>query len=63
MIFNAIIMKVKDKVTDIHTDEVYVIKEIIEQNQFLPQTLYKLTAVVSKKEIQVFESTFAENFK
>lgn len=63
MIFNANQMKVKDKVTDIHTDEVYVIKEIIEQNQFLPQTLYKLSAVVSKKEIQVFESTFTENFK
>lgn len=56
-------MKIKDKVVDIETNEEYIIKEIIEKNKFIPEDLYKLTAVQTKKEIQVFKSTFETSFK
>lgn len=51
-------MKVKDKVVDIETNEEYIIKDIIEKNKFIPEDLYKLISVTTKKEIQVFKSTF-----
>ncbi|WP_164071974.1 hypothetical protein [Myroides marinus] len=51
-------MKVKDKVVDIETNEEYIIKDIIEKNKFIPEDLYKLTSITTKKEIQVFKSTF-----
>ncbi|MCC9044025.1 hypothetical protein LNQ81_15215 [Myroides sp. M-43] len=56
-------MKIKDKVIDIETNAEYIIKDIIEKNKFIPEDLYKLVEVKTKKEIQVFKSTFAANFK
>lgn len=56
-------MKIKDKVVDIETNEEYIIKDIIEKNKFIPEDLYKLTSITTKKEIQVFKSTFESSFK
>lgn len=56
-------MKVKDKVVDVETNEEYIIKDIIEKNKFIPEDLYKLISVTTKKEIQVFKSTFETSFK
>lgn len=56
-------MKVKDKVVDIETNEEYIIKDIIEKNKFISEDLYKLISVTTKKEIQVFKSTFETSFK
>ncbi|MDR0229355.1 MAG: hypothetical protein LBI72_09860 [Flavobacteriaceae bacterium] len=36
---------------------------IIEKNKFIPEDLYKLTSITTKKEIQVFKSTFESSFK